>query len=321
MAEMRMLLWMCGFTRVDRVRNKIIREKAGVVSMEEKIRKVRLRWFGHMMRRGTDAPVRRCERLALDGFKRGRGRPKRYWREDCFGRPICSPPDAWFDAVDCLSNDNNKSFKYDYKWADGVQIKKPIKVSAPKYVEYLMHWLETQSDDESLFPQRLGNKIYIPQFQAKLQEFIERNLDKHLDSDKAIALGTLLSIIHNKDFEVLLAYESDDFLTPRASSFTFSQYAISGSTSIPMELEQCVANFVCKPTTIITGMGYVTNSAKLPILIGKGGLIINNSLSHNTIINGARESEATVRVFQHNSTRLVGAETTEICKMSPATAD
>ncbi|KAF3626627.1 hypothetical protein FXO38_29136 [Capsicum annuum] len=42
---------------------------------------VRLRWFGHVMRRGTDAPVRRCERLALDGFKRGRGRPKRYWRE------------------------------------------------------------------------------------------------------------------------------------------------------------------------------------------------------------------------------------------------
>ena len=33
------------------------------------------------MRRGTDAPVRRCERLALDGFKRGRGRPKKYWRE------------------------------------------------------------------------------------------------------------------------------------------------------------------------------------------------------------------------------------------------
>ncbi|PHU12789.1 hypothetical protein BC332_19719 [Capsicum chinense] len=28
-----------------------------------------------------DAPVRRCERLALDGFRRGRGRPKKYWGE------------------------------------------------------------------------------------------------------------------------------------------------------------------------------------------------------------------------------------------------
>ncbi|KAF3667820.1 hypothetical protein FXO37_09837 [Capsicum annuum] len=32
-------------------------------------------------RRGMDAPVRSCERLALDGFRRGRGRPKKYWGE------------------------------------------------------------------------------------------------------------------------------------------------------------------------------------------------------------------------------------------------
>ncbi|KAM3203386.1 hypothetical protein P3L10_031012 [Capsicum annuum] len=76
-----MLRWMCGFTRGDRVRNESIREKVGVASMEDKMREVRLRWFGHVMRRGTDAPVRRCERLALDGFRRGRGRPKKYWRE------------------------------------------------------------------------------------------------------------------------------------------------------------------------------------------------------------------------------------------------
>ncbi|KAM3375418.1 hypothetical protein P3S68_014132 [Capsicum galapagoense] len=79
--EMRMLRWMCGFTRAERARNEIIREKVGVVSVEDKMREVRLRWFGHVMRRGRDAPVRRCERLVLDGFKRGRGRPKKYWRE------------------------------------------------------------------------------------------------------------------------------------------------------------------------------------------------------------------------------------------------
>ncbi|KAM3394451.1 hypothetical protein P3S68_003453 [Capsicum galapagoense] len=81
MAEMRMLHWMCGIIRGDRVRNETIRKKVGVASVEDKMREVRLRWFGHIMRRGTDAPVRRCERLALDGFRRGRGRPKKYWRE------------------------------------------------------------------------------------------------------------------------------------------------------------------------------------------------------------------------------------------------
>ncbi|RZB65097.1 MOB kinase activator-like 1A [Glycine soja] len=46
--------------------------------------------------------------------------------------------------------------KYEYRWADGVTIKKPIEVSAPKYVEYLMDWIESQLDDETIFPQRLG---------------------------------------------------------------------------------------------------------------------------------------------------------------------
>ncbi|KAF3631468.1 hypothetical protein FXO37_27947 [Capsicum annuum] len=73
--------WMCGLTRGDRVRNETIREKVGVTSVECKMREARLRWFGHVKRRGMDALVRRCERLALDGFRRGRGRPKKYWGE------------------------------------------------------------------------------------------------------------------------------------------------------------------------------------------------------------------------------------------------
>lgn len=56
-----------------------------------------------------------------------------------------------------LANYSRKICRYEYRWADGVQIKKPIEVSAPKYVEYLMDWIETQLDDETLFPQRLGN--------------------------------------------------------------------------------------------------------------------------------------------------------------------
>jgi len=36
----------------------------------------------------------------------------------------------------------------------------------------------------------------------------------------------------------------------------------------------------------------------------QGGLIISDSLNHNSIVNGARGSGATVRVFQHNSKNL-----------------
>nr|XP_016456144.1 PREDICTED: uncharacterized protein LOC107780139 [Nicotiana tabacum] len=31
--------------------------------------------------RSTDAPIKRCERLAVEGLRRGRGRPKKYWGE------------------------------------------------------------------------------------------------------------------------------------------------------------------------------------------------------------------------------------------------
>ncbi|KAG5614520.1 hypothetical protein H5410_014344 [Solanum commersonii] len=56
-AEMRMLRWMCGHTRSDKIRNEVIREKVGVASVVDKARP---RWFGH---------------------RRGRGRLKKYWGE------------------------------------------------------------------------------------------------------------------------------------------------------------------------------------------------------------------------------------------------
>ncbi|XP_070004146.1 uncharacterized protein [Nicotiana sylvestris] len=80
-AEMRMLRWMYGHTRLDRIRNEVIRDKVGVASVEAKMHEARLRWFGHVKRRITDAPVRRCERLALGGERRDRDRPKKSWGE------------------------------------------------------------------------------------------------------------------------------------------------------------------------------------------------------------------------------------------------
>ncbi|KAL7166667.1 hypothetical protein ACSBR2_037352 [Camellia fascicularis] len=63
--------------------------------------------------------------------------------------------------------------KYEYRWADGVQIKKPMEVSAPKYVEYLMDWIESQLDDESIFPQRLGAP-FPPNFREVVKTIFKR---------------------------------------------------------------------------------------------------------------------------------------------------
>lgn len=46
--------------------------------------------------------------------------------------------------------------KYEYHWADGTTVKKPIKCSAPKYIDYLMTWVQDQLDDEAIFPSKIG---------------------------------------------------------------------------------------------------------------------------------------------------------------------
>ena len=68
---------MCGYSRMDRISNGVIRDLVKVAPIEDNMRETRLRWFDHVKRRSVDAPVRRCEMISIPGGKRGRGRPKK----------------------------------------------------------------------------------------------------------------------------------------------------------------------------------------------------------------------------------------------------
>ncbi|KAL5164394.1 hypothetical protein HKD37_18G049725 [Glycine soja] len=80
-AEMRMLRWMCGKTRQDKIRNGAIRERVGVAPIVEKMVENRLRWFGHVERRPVDSVVRRVDQMEGRQTIQGRGRPKKTIRE------------------------------------------------------------------------------------------------------------------------------------------------------------------------------------------------------------------------------------------------
>jgi hypothetical protein len=69
---MRMLRYICGHTRKDRVRNDDIRERLGVTLVEEKLVQHRLRWFGHMQRRPVEASIRNEVIRRIDNKKRAR---------------------------------------------------------------------------------------------------------------------------------------------------------------------------------------------------------------------------------------------------------
>jgi len=49
--------------------------------------------------------------------------------------------------------------KFEYLWADGGKYKKPTALPAPHYVALLMDWVETQINNETLFPVSTGNCI------------------------------------------------------------------------------------------------------------------------------------------------------------------
>ncbi|VFR02509.1 unnamed protein product [Cuscuta campestris] len=60
---------------------KISPRMKGMAPVEDKLQEARLRWFGHVRRRDADAPVRRCERITVIEGSRGRGRPRKNWKD------------------------------------------------------------------------------------------------------------------------------------------------------------------------------------------------------------------------------------------------
>ncbi|KAK3527096.1 hypothetical protein QTP86_010830 [Hemibagrus guttatus] len=66
-AELKMLRFSLGVTRLDRIRNEYIRGTAHVGRLGDKVREARLRWFGHVQRRESEYIGRRMLDMELPG--------------------------------------------------------------------------------------------------------------------------------------------------------------------------------------------------------------------------------------------------------------
>ena len=49
--EMRMLRWMMGIKRIEKIGTEVVRARAGVANISENIREARLSWLGHVERK------------------------------------------------------------------------------------------------------------------------------------------------------------------------------------------------------------------------------------------------------------------------------
>eukprot|EP00899_Mesostigma_viride_P014634 jgi/Mesvir1/23171/Mv22644-RA.1 len=151
---------------------------------------------------------------------------------DCWNRPICSAPDAWFDVME--------------------------------------------------------------------RELVD------LRSRELRLTGTTRRCLNLGSYNYLGFAAHDEFCTDRVKD-TVVKYGASMctprmdlTTDLLLDFERLVARYVGKEAAIVFGMGFATNSANIPMLIGKGGLIVSDALNHSSIVTGARASGAKVKVFQHN---------------------
>eukprot|EP00039_Didymoeca_costata_P024238 m.9720 g.9720 ORF g.9720 m.9720 type:complete len:243 (-) comp4120_c0_seq2:1115-1843(-) len=99
------------------------------------------------------------------------------------------------------------SKKYEYLWADGVTVKKPIKVSAPKYIEYLMTWIQSQLDDQEVFPSKIG--VPFPKNFMSVAKQIQKRLFR------------VYAHIYHNHFDRVLKLEEEAHLNTSFKHFTF----------------------------------------------------------------------------------------------------
>jgi len=74
---------------------------------------------------------------------------------------------------------------------------------------------------------------------------------------------------------------------------------IAGTMAIHMELERRLATFKHTEATVVFQSGFTANAGTVSSILTKEDVIISDELNHASIIDGARLSRATIKVFPH----------------------
>src|SRR5271166_5482629 len=78
---------------------------------------------------------------------------------------------------------------------------------------------------------------------------------------------------------------------------------IAGTMQIHMALEEQIARFKNVEACVVFQSGFTANAGTVSAVLGKEDLIISDELNHASIIDGARLSKATIKVFKHKDVK------------------
>ena len=74
---------------------------------------------------------------------------------------------------------------------------------------------------------------------------------------------------------------------------------IAGTMKLHMDLEEQIARFKQVEACVVFQSGFTANAGTVSAVLGKDDLIVSDELNHASIIDGARLSKATIKVFRH----------------------
>jgi len=74
---------------------------------------------------------------------------------------------------------------------------------------------------------------------------------------------------------------------------------IAGTMKLHMDLEEQIAKFKHVEACVVFQSGFTANAGTVSAVLGKDDLIVSDELNHASIIDGARLSKASIKVFKH----------------------
>src|SRR5687767_7982212 len=158
---------------------------------------------------------------------------------------------------------------------------------------------------EALKEQKLFRQLRILEDEQKAHTTVDHKSVVNLSSNNYLGLTT-----HPRLRERALAAISEYGVG------TGSVRTIAGTMDIHMELERRLAEFKKVEKVVVFQSGFAANAGTVAAILSKEDYVISDELNHASIIDGARLSRATIKVFPH---RDVGAAR-KILHDLPATA-
>ncbi|MBX9577861.1 MAG: 8-amino-7-oxononanoate synthase [Chthoniobacterales bacterium] len=152
--------------------------------------------------------------------------------------------------------------------------------------------------------------FFTERIKRELAELKAQDLQRQLRCVEKIS-GTQIQIGGRE----LLNFSSNDYLglashpalqeaaARAARDFGFGATAsrlICGTTSEHMRLEEELAAAKQTEAALLFPTGYAASSGTLSVLMERGDVILLDKLAHASLVDGTRQSKATLRIFRHN---------------------